>query len=150
MLSGFVLPVLEYFAEWCSAADTHHKLLDRAISIAWFLTRGVFEYDIHIVDLWHTLICECCIRSDETQCTLLMVLYLDRVCQCGLHAMPWSHFGMYMRASLQNLAVVHDFHSPVPMVFDCPKLHNTYNSLLLFSLSLLSVYRLVLWDESSD
>ena len=38
---GFVLPVLEYSsAVWCSAADTHLKLLDRAVSGAWFLTGG--------------------------------------------------------------------------------------------------------------
>ena len=44
---GFVLPVLEYcFAVWCSAADTHLKLLDRAVSGARFLTGGVFECDI--------------------------------------------------------------------------------------------------------
>ena len=41
---GFVLPVLEYCsAVWCSAADTHLKLLDRAVSGARFLTGGVFE-----------------------------------------------------------------------------------------------------------
>ena len=44
---GFVLPVLEYCsAVWCSAADTHLKLLDRVVSGAWFLTGGVFECDI--------------------------------------------------------------------------------------------------------
>ena len=44
---GFVLPVLEYCsAVWCSAADTHLKLLDRAISGARFLTVGVLECDI--------------------------------------------------------------------------------------------------------
>ena len=44
---GFVLPVLEYCsAFWCSAADTHLKQLDRAVSGARFLTGGVFEYDI--------------------------------------------------------------------------------------------------------
>ena len=44
---GFVLPVLEYCsAVWCSAADTHLKQLDRTVSGAWFLTRGVFECDI--------------------------------------------------------------------------------------------------------
>ena len=38
---GFVLPVLEYcFAIWCSAAATHLKLLDRAVSCARFLTGG--------------------------------------------------------------------------------------------------------------
>ena len=44
---GFVMPVLEYCsAVWCSAADTHLKLLDRAVSGALFLTGGVFECDI--------------------------------------------------------------------------------------------------------
>ena len=47
MLSGFIMPVLKYcFAVWCSAADTHLKLLDRAVSGARFLTGGVFECDI--------------------------------------------------------------------------------------------------------
>ena len=36
---GFVLPVLKYCsAVWCSAADPHLKLLDRAVSGARFLT----------------------------------------------------------------------------------------------------------------
>ena len=44
---GFVLPVLEYCSVvWCSAPDTHLKLLDRAVSGARFLTGGVFEWDI--------------------------------------------------------------------------------------------------------
>ena len=44
---GFVMPVLEHcFAVWCSAADTHIKLLDRAVSGARFPTGGVFECDI--------------------------------------------------------------------------------------------------------
>ena len=34
------------FAVWCSAAVTHLKLLDRAVSGARFLTGGVFECDI--------------------------------------------------------------------------------------------------------
>ena len=43
----FVLPVLEYCSTvWCSAADTHLKLVDRAISGVRFLTRGVFECHI--------------------------------------------------------------------------------------------------------
>ena len=46
-LRGFVLPVLEYCsAVWCSAADTHLKLLDRVVSGARFLTGGVFECGI--------------------------------------------------------------------------------------------------------
>ena len=44
---GLVLPVLQYCsAVWCSAADTHLKLLDRSVSGARFLTGFVFEYDI--------------------------------------------------------------------------------------------------------
>ena len=44
---GFLLPVLEYCSVvWCSATGKHLKLLDRAVSGAWFLTRGVFECDI--------------------------------------------------------------------------------------------------------
>ena len=41
---GFVLPCFQYCsAVWCSAADTHLKLLDRAVSAARFLTLGLFE-----------------------------------------------------------------------------------------------------------
>ena len=44
---GFVLPILEYCsAVWCSAADTHLKLLDHVVSGANFLTGGVFESDL--------------------------------------------------------------------------------------------------------
>ena len=44
---GFVLPVLKYCsAVWCSASDTHLKLLDRADSGARFLTGRVFKCDI--------------------------------------------------------------------------------------------------------
>ena len=47
MLWDFVLLVLEYCsAVWCSAVDTHLKLLVRAVSGARFLTGGVFECDI--------------------------------------------------------------------------------------------------------
>ena len=43
---SFVLPVLEYCsAVWCSAAELHLKLLDRAVSGARFQTGGVFECD---------------------------------------------------------------------------------------------------------
>ena len=44
-----------------------------------------------IVDPWQS--CVCFIRSFVTRRTLLMVLYLDRMCQCGLHAVLWSHIG---------------------------------------------------------
>ena len=46
-IRGFVSPVLEYCsAVWCSAADTHLRLLDRVVSGASFLTGGVFECDL--------------------------------------------------------------------------------------------------------
>ena len=44
---GFVLPVLKYCSTvWCSAADTHLRLLYRVVSGASFLTGGVFECDL--------------------------------------------------------------------------------------------------------
>ena len=93
---GFVLLVLEYSsAVWCSAADTHLKLLDRAVSGARFLTGAVcLSVTFLILDPWQS--CVCFIRSGVTRCTLLMVLYLDRMCLCGLHAMLWSHIGTLM------------------------------------------------------
>ena len=92
---GFVLPVLEYCsAVWCSAADTNLKLLDRAVSGARFLTGGVLECDI----AHHRSVAVLCmlIRSGVIRCTLLMMFYLDRMCQCGLHAVLWWHIGTLM------------------------------------------------------
>ena len=58
-----------------------------------------------IVDLWQN--CVCCIRSGVTLCTLLIVLYLDRMCQCGYtrcsgcnryaHAPPRRRTSQYRR-----------------------------------------------------
>ena len=89
---GFVLPILEYCsAAWCSAAGTHLKLLDRAVSGARFLTRDVFECDI----AHRRSVAVLCIlyKIRCNRCTLIMVLYLDHMCQCGLHAVLWSHIG---------------------------------------------------------
>ena len=47
-----------------------------------------------IVDPWQS--CVCFIRSGVPLCTLLMVLYLDSMCQCRLHAVLWSHIGTLM------------------------------------------------------
>ena len=49
---------------------------------------------MHPVDPWQS--CVCFIRSGVTQCPLLMVLYLNRMCQRGLHAVHWSHIGILM------------------------------------------------------
>ena len=90
------MPVLEYCcAVLCSAADTHIKLLDRAVSGAQFLTGECLSVTLLIGDLWQY--CVCCIRSGVIRCTRLMVLYLNCMCQCGLHAVPWSHIGILMR-----------------------------------------------------
>ena len=44
---GFVLPILEYCSVvWCSAADTHLKLLDRIVSGACFIAGGVLNRDL--------------------------------------------------------------------------------------------------------
>ena len=88
---GFVLPVLEYCsAVWCSAADTHLRLLDCVVSGVSFLT-----VSLHIVDLWQYYVC--CTRSGVTWCTLFMVLFLCRMCRCGLHVVLLSHIGTLMR-----------------------------------------------------
>ena len=43
----FVLPVLEYCsAVWCSAADSHLKLLDRVVRYAGFLSGGVLDCNL--------------------------------------------------------------------------------------------------------
>ena len=90
----FVLLVLEYSALWCSAADTHLKLLDRAVSGARFLAGGVFECDISHRRSVAVLCMLYKIRCNPG--TLLMVLYLDRMCQCGLHEVLWWHIGTLM------------------------------------------------------
>ena len=44
---SFVLPVLEYCsAVWCSAADSHLKLLDRVVRSAGFLAGGVLDCNL--------------------------------------------------------------------------------------------------------
>ena len=81
---GFVLPVLEYCsAVWCSAADTHLRLLDRIVSGASFSLWVCLSVTLHIVDLWHYYVC--CTRSGVTRCTLFMVLFLCHMCRCELH-----------------------------------------------------------------
>ena len=121
-----------------------------------------------IVDPWQS--CVCFIRSGVTQCTLLMVLYLDRMCQRGSHAVLWSHVGTLMHRLAAEpcstagllfpsrcpsgtilLTPLFDgvglagFNSRAPCFFiglSCSIPTIVFYS---FSLSLLSVYRLVLW-----
>ena len=94
-LRSVSLPVLEYCsAVWCSAADTHLKLHDRAVSGARFLTGGVFEYDI----------------SHRRSVAVLCMLYKIRCnpvhplngalprpyVPVRLHSVLWSHIGALM------------------------------------------------------
>ena len=84
---GFVLPILEYCSVvWCSAADSDLKLLHRAVSGARFLTGVCLSVILLIVDLLQFSVC--CIRSGVNRCTRLIMRYLDRMCQCGLHEVP--------------------------------------------------------------
>ena len=120
-----------------------------------------------IADPWQSFVCF--IRSGVKRCTLLMVLYLDRICQCGLHAVLWSHIGTLMhrlaaepRSSARLLfpslclcgmilltpySMVWDWRisRAGPMLFYWPKMLYPFYDLLLFFPSLFSVHRLVLW-----
>ena len=86
---GFVLPVLEYcFAVWCSAANTHLKLLDRAVSGAWFLTGGVFECDI-------------------SHCRSMAVLYMLYKIRCNpVHPLNGALPGLYVPVRVKRDALV--------------------------------------------
>ena len=61
-----------------------------------FPTGGVLSVTLLIVEPWQH--CVCCIRSGVTQCTLLMVLHPDRMWQCWLFTVPWSHIGILLRS----------------------------------------------------
>ena len=78
-----------------AATDTHLKLLDRVVSVARFITGACSSVTLLIVDMWQYHVC--CIRSCTNRCTIFMALYLDRMCQCGLHAVLLPHIGILMR-----------------------------------------------------
>ena len=119
------------------------------------------------VDPWQSFVCF--IRPGVTLCALLMVLYPDRMCQCGSHAVLWSHIVTLMH----RLAAVHSSTGGLLFPSRCPSgtilltqylmvwdwrvsragpmlfigLRCSIPTIVLysFSLSLLSVYGLVLW-----
>ena len=93
---GFVLPVLGYCsAVWCSAADTHLKLLDRVVVGACFSTGGVLDCDL----VHHRSVAVLCMlyKIRCSRCTHFVMLYRCRMCQCGLHVLLWSHIDIFMR-----------------------------------------------------
>ena len=117
----FVLQVLEYCsAVWCSAADTHLKLLDRAVSGARFLIGGAFECDISHRRCVAVLCMVYKIRCNPVHplngaipgpCVPVLVTRGALV----------AHRYYLCTASLQNLAVQQDFYSilSVPLERSC-------------------------------
>ena len=127
---------------WCSAADTHLKLQVSVVSGANFLTEGVFECDL----AHRRSVAVCCTRSDVTQCTLYNNLYGALrepyvpvlVTRVAVIADRYTYAPPRCRTSLQNIA------RAGPMQFYWPSFSLSF-CLVLFSLSLLSFYGLVLW-----
>ena len=137
------------------------------VSGAQFLSGVCLTVTLLIVDLWQY--CACCIRAGITRCTLLMVLFLDRMCQCGLHVLPWSYIGTLMRPLTVEPRSIARFLFPSqcptgkilltpysmvwdwlvsrarPMIFISLSCYIPTIIFYYFSLSLLSVYRLVSW-----
>ena len=121
-----------------------------------------------VIDLWQYYLC--CIRSGANLCTICMVLYQCRMCQCVLHTVLWLLIGMLMRLLAAKPRSTQDFYSPSsqclcgtilptlysmecdwrisraePMLFCWPMLLESFLSTISF-LSLYSIYRLVLWS----
>ena len=165
---GFVLPVLECCsAAWCSATDTHLKLLDRAVSGARFLTGGVFECDIahrRSVALLCILYKIRCNSVHPLTCALPGPYVPLRFTPGALVAHRYTYVPPRCKTSLYSRTFIplsvslrNDLANPV---FDGVRLagfKSRANAFLLqsgsiptivifsFSLSLLPVYNLVLW-----
>ena len=151
---------------WCSAADTHLKLLDRVVSGACFLAGGVLNCNLSHRRSVAVLCMLYKIRL--TRCTHFVALYLCLMCQSRLHAVLWSHIGILMRLTAaeprSTTGLLFSFlylsgtiwltpHSMVwnwrvsragPMPFCWPSCSLPF-CLQLFSRSLLFLYRLVVW-----
>ena len=109
---GFALHVLEYCSEvWCPAADTHLKLLDRAVSGARFLIGVCLSVTSsicgNVINIY-----VCCTRTGVTRCThplygALPVPYVPVRVTCS------ALLAVYLcTSSLWKLAVPQDFYSP--------------------------------------
>ena len=87
---SFVLPVMEYCsAMWCSAADSHLKLLDRVVRSSGFLAGGVLDCNLAN----RRSVAELCmllkIKSDQMHplsCALPLPYVPARVTRCALVA----------------------------------------------------------------
>ena len=115
-----------------------------------------------IVDPWQS--CVCFIRSGVIRCTLLMVLPLDPMCQRGLHAVLWLRIGTLLHSfaaePCSTVGLLFPFRCPCGTILVAPfsmvweqgqcffiGLSCSIPTIVFYSLSLslLSVYRLVLW-----
>ena len=97
-LEMFSLPILEYCSVvWCSVADTHHKLLDRVVSGASFLTRGVFECDI----------------ARRRSVAVLYVLYKIRCNQ--MHPLYGALYLPYVPVRITRIALVSHRYTDAPL-----------------------------------
>ena len=164
MLSGFFPPVFLYCsAVWCSAADTHLKLLDRAVSGARFLIGRVFECDIAhrrsvaVLCMLYTIRCNPVHPLNGALPGPYVPMRLHVVAQRYTYAPPLNRTSQYRRTFIRlSVSLWNDLADPVfdgvglsastarPMLFNWPKLLYSYYSLLLFSVFLLiSVYVLV-------
>ena len=119
---GFVLPVLEYcFTSWCSAADTHLRLLDRVVSGASFLTGGVF-----VCDLVHR-------RSVAVLCMLYKI-------RCNsMHPLYGALPVPYVPVRVTRVAVIAHWYTYVPPRCRTSQYHRTF---ILWSVSL--------WNDLRD
>ena len=101
---------------WCSAAATHLKLLDRAVSGVWFLTRGVFECDI----AHHRSVSVLCMLYNircKPMHYLNGALPRQSVPMRVTHSPLVANQSVYLCAtSLQNLTVEQDFYSPLSVL----------------------------------
>ena len=96
---GFVLPCWSTVLQ-CNARLPIHTLNYWTVQsvVPGYKLRVYLSVTLLIVDLLQ--FCVCCIqctRSGVTRCTRLMMRFLDRMCQCRLQAVPWSHIGILMR-----------------------------------------------------
>ena len=110
---GFILPVGSFGVLFCSLVlgCRYLKLLNLAVSGARFLTGVCLSVTLLIINPCQSFVYF--IRSGVKRCTLLMVLYLDHMCQCGFTRYS-GHTSVHLcTASLQNLALQHDFYSPL-------------------------------------
>ena len=160
---NIVLPGLEYCpAVWCSAADTHLKLLNRVVRGASFLTGGVFECDVAhrrsvaVLCMLHKIRC----NQSHLLYDVRLVPYVPVRVKRGAVIAHWFTYAppsciagllLHFQYPCGTILV-----TPYSMVWDLrfsragPKsLHwpscTLRFCLLLFSFSLLSFYWLVLW-----